>query len=96
MVAAQLTAAGIDPRCEARIRAFTANLLAQPADTGAQTRQTAPEQHQQMMSSGRTMGHSKMMMSDAEMGRTMEGCPKMMKMMGDKSAEARDSISSRR
>ena len=49
-----------------------------------------PEQHQQMMSGRGQNGQGGMMnmMSDAEMGKMMENCRKMMQGMGEKSAPA--------
>lgn len=68
--------------------AITTAAFAQPANTRPQMPQMTPEQHQQMMANGGMMGRGNMMMSGTDMAQMMEGCHKMMTMMGNKSAEA--------
>lgn len=46
-----------------------------------------PEQHRQMMSDSGQKGHGGMKMGDAEMGKMMENCRKMMQSMGEQSAQ---------
>lgn len=61
---------------------ITTAALAQPANSRPQMPQMTPEQRQQMMSNGG-------MMSGTDMARMKDHCRKMMTMMGDKPAEAR-------